>query len=161
MPLSERVRELNLTVPAASPVARDLWRWQWLLGLAAATAVIVVVIIPALNQAPKPVIQVAMLDLAGATRGTDTNETAILQQTWKETVVQRFSTSSEAEAWEKSWPGDNKRPMAKIIYDRAAGELRVAGRSEGKPFGKTFPVGTDLAGAVKLANAFVHEQTRR
>ena len=140
---------------------KTFWRWQWLLGLAAATAVIVLVIIPAWNKSPQPIIQVAVLDLAGATRGADTNDQAILQQTWKEATVQKFSTMSEAATWEKSWPEGDKRAVAKIIYDRAAGEVRVLGRWKSKPFGKTFPVGNDLAGAVKLADAFVQEQMRR
>ena len=132
-----------------------------MLGLAAATAVIVLVIIPVLNKSSEPVIQVAVLDFAGATRGADTNETAIFQQPWKETTVQKFSTASEAQAWEKHWPDGGRRAVAKIIYDRAAGEVRVLGRRKGKPFEKTFPVGNDLVAAVKLANDFVREQTSR
>ena len=140
---------------------RMFWRWQWLFGMAAATALIFLFVIPSMNKSPQPIIQVAMIDLAGATRGSDTNEAAIFQQTWKEATVQNFSTVSEAEAWEKNWPDENKRPVAKIIYDRAAGEVRVRGRWKNGPFEKTFPVGKDLATAVKLANAFVQEKTRR
>ena len=48
--------------------------------MAAATALIVLMVIPAMHKSPQPIIQVAMLDLVGATRGTDTNEAAIFQQ---------------------------------------------------------------------------------
>ena len=49
-----------------------------------------------------PVIQLAMLDTVGGTRGTDMNELGILQGTWKE-VSLTLSNASELEAWEKNW----------------------------------------------------------
>ena len=108
-----------------------------------------------------PVIQLAMLDTVGGTRGTDINELGSLQDTWKESPVQPFSSASELEAWEKNWPNGDGRPAAKIIYDPAAGEVRVSGRSRGKFFQRTFPLEKDdLALTLQHVREFVREQTK-
>ena len=158
-------------LPVAPPAARPrrsphkeeslLWRWRWILGLATATAVILLVLIPAVNKSPQPLIQLALLDVAGMTRGPSTNEIAILQETWKQATVVTFSRTGEVEAWKSDWPEERRRPIAKIIYDRAAGEVRVAGRWKNKNFEKTFPIENDLATALRLANDFVQAQTKR
>ncbi len=128
-----------------------------MLGLAAATAAVVIV---ALSIFHAPVIQIAILDTVGGNRGTDMNELATLQGTRKESPVQHFSNSSELEAWEKNWPNGDGRPAAKIIYDPAAGEVRVSGRSRGRVFQKTFLVERDLATTLQQVSAFVREQTK-
>jgi hypothetical protein len=130
------------------------------LGLAAATAVVVAF---SIFRAPNaPVIGVAILDTVGGTRGTNMNELATLQGTWKERPVQPFSSPSELEAWEKKWPNSDGRPTAKIIYDPAAGEVRVSGRSRGKFFQKTFLLEKDdLALTLQHVREFVREQTKR
>ena len=115
-----------------------------------------------LPHAPNaPVIQLAMLDTVGGTRGTDMNELATLKGTWKESAVQQFSSASELEAWEKNWPNGDRRPEAKIIYDAAAGEVRVSGRSQGRVFEKTFPVEKDLATTLQQVGVFIREQAKR
>jgi hypothetical protein len=101
------------------------------------------------------------LDTAGGTRGIDANELATLQATWKESPVQNFSSASELEAWEKDWSNSRGRPAAKIIYDAAAGEVRVSGHSQGKAFQKTFPLEKDLATTLQQISAFVQEQTKK
>jgi hypothetical protein len=111
---------------------------------------------PALPSFARP----APMSLSG-TRGADMNELATLQGTWKESPVQHFSSASELEAWEKNWPKGGGRSAAKIIYDPAAGEVRVSGRSQGKAFQKTFPLEKDLAATLQQVNAFVREQTKR
>jgi hypothetical protein len=63
---------------------------------------------------------------------------ATLHEAWKGIPVQNFSDSSELEAWEKNWPKGDGRPAAKIIYDPAAREVRVSGRSRGTFFQRTF-----------------------
>jgi hypothetical protein len=166
------------------------WGWRWVLGLAAATVGVVLVALPIFRTPNAPVIQVAMLDTAGGTystpelaysigysiglasgdrklntaggtRGIDTNELATLQGTWKGSPVQNFSSASELEAWEKNWPNDGGRPAAKIIYDRAAGEVRVSGRSRGKFFQRTFLLEKDdLALTLQQVREFVREQTK-
>jgi hypothetical protein len=137
------------------------WGWRWVLGLAAATAVVVLVALSIFHAPNAPVIQLAMLDTVGGTRGTDMNELATLQGAWKRSPVQRFSSASELEAWEKNWPNGGGRPVAKIIYDPAAGEVRVSGHSQGKAFQKTFPLEKDLATTLQQVSAFVREQTKR
>ena len=125
-----------------------MWRWRWLLGLATAAAVIALVAIPLLRQAPAPVIQVAMLDTAGASRGAEAKELALLQQTWNKAVVDSFSSTENARAWETNWPGDGRGAVVKVLYDRPAGELRVLGRWKGKSFARTFVVEQDFAAAL-------------
>ena len=148
---------------AAEEPSRSLaWGWRWVLGLAGATAVVVIVALSIFHAPNAPVIQLAMLDTVGGTRGTGTNELATLQDTWKESPVQPFSSASELEAWEKNWPSGDGRPTAKIIYDPAAGEVRVSGRSRGKFFQKTFLLERDdLALTLQHVRKFVREQTKR
>ncbi len=158
---------------AADEPDRSLaWGWRWVLGLAAATAVVVIVavsifphrssdLVNVLPHAPNaPVIQLAMLDTVGGTRGMDTNELATLQGTWKEIPGQHFFSARELEAWEKNWRNGDGRPAVKIIYDPAAGEVRVSGRSRGKFFQKTFPIEKDLATTLQQVREFVREQTK-
>ena len=137
------------------------WSWRWVLGLTAATAGVVIVALSIFHAPNAPVIQLAMLDTAGGTRGTDMNELATLQGTWKESPVQHFSSASELEAWEKNWPNGDGRPAAKIIYDAAAGEVRVSGRSQKRVFEKTFLVERDLATTLQQVKVFIREQTER
>jgi anti-sigma-K factor RskA len=148
--------------------------WRWVLGLAIATAVVLLLALPVFHVTNAPVIQLAILDTGGATRGTDTNEVAILEETWKGTSVQNFSSVRELQAWEKNWPTNDRRPAARVVYDRASGEVRVSGRSQGKVFEKTFfvwfaptaEVGrdsqeADLATTLQRAKAFIREQTKK
>jgi hypothetical protein len=146
---------------ALEPDRSVAWGWRWVLGLAAATAVVVTVALSIFHAPNAPVIQLAMLDTVGGTRGTDMNELATLQGTWKESPVQHFSGASELEAWEKNWPNGDGRPAAKIIYDAAAGEVRVSGRSQGRVFHKTFPMEEDLATTLQQVRLFIREQTKR
>jgi hypothetical protein len=135
------------------------WGLRWWLGLAAA-AVVVLVVLPGLRTPSGPVIQVAMLDLGGATRGGDTNEVTLLNQSWQNAKVDSFASADELRAWETNWPAI-KQSAIKIIYDRAAGEVRVLGRWEGKPVEKTFLIEQDLATTLKLVREFIQEQTKR
>jgi ribosomal 50S subunit-associated protein YjgA (DUF615 family) len=146
---------------AEKPDRSLVWGWRWVFGLAAATAAVVIVALSIFHAPNAPVIQLAMLDTAGGTRGGETNELATLREAWKGIPVQNFSNSSELEAWEKNWPTDGERSAAKIIYDPAAGEIRVSGHSQGKAFQKTFPLEEDLAATLQQVRAFVREQTKR
>ena len=153
-------RELP-SASAGDKERRMMWRWRWLLGLAAAAAVVTLVMLPLVREAPAPVMQVAMLDTAGASRGSDAKELALLQQTWNKAVVDSFSSAENARAWETNWPGDGRSAVVKILYDRPAGELRVLGWWRGKPFAKTFVVEQDFAAALNQAKEFVREQANR
>jgi hypothetical protein len=134
--------------------------WLWLFGAAAATAVLLFLVLPMFRPPNTPVIELAILDTAGGTRGAATNEGASLEQTWKGRPVENFFDPSELAAWEKKWPAE-VRPTAKIIYDAAAAEVRVVGRSRGRPFQKTFPLEKDLPTTLQQIRTFVEEQTKR
>ena len=118
------------------------------------------VLLPMLTKPAAPVIQVAMLDLAGPTRGGDTNELAAFHQQWQGAAVQSFGKTSELEAWEKNWPAGNQ-PVVKVIYDRSAGEVRVVGRQKGREFQKVFPVEQDLTTALQKAAVFIRQERER
>lgn len=156
--LQTKVRETLGRPAAGKETARSLaWGWRWVLGLAATAAVILLVALPMLRAPGTPVIQVAMLDRTGGTRGTDTNDVTLLQTTWKGSPVRSFSSASELETWEKNWPAEDKRSTAKIIYDPAKGEVRVSGYSQGKFFQRVFPLDKDLATTLQQVNSFILE----
>ncbi len=132
---------------------RPVRNWRWALGVAGAAAVMLMVFNPS-----KPVIEVAMLDLAGGTRGADTNQAELVRQRWKDARV--FSNAQELEAWE-SQPPQGRPKFAKIIYDPTAAEVRVSGRAQGTLFQKSFPVEKDLAATLEQAATFVREKFGR
>ena len=137
--LQTKVRQtLGRPEPAGKePDRRLAWGWRWMLGLTAATAVVVIVL-PVFRPPTAPVIQLAMLDLAGETRGWETNEVALLQQIWAKAKLDSFAKPELLRAWETNWP--SKADAVIIIYDRNAGEVRVLGRGAGKSFQNSFPV---------------------
>ncbi len=157
--LQTKVRQ-TLGRPAGAK-DKPSWSWRWWLALAPATALVVLLMVNLVTQNEQPVIQVAMLDSVGATRGTETNLLPVIQEMWKDLEVKRFASPSDLENWETSWPPEGKAAAVKIIYDRTAGEVRVSGRRRGGPFQKTFPVGEDASSAFRQARAFVLEQTQR
>jgi hypothetical protein len=133
-----------------------LQKWAWLLGLAAATAVILLVALPLSRSSKSPVIELAMLDTTGGTRGTDTNDVALLETVTKGARVRIFSSANELRMWEQTWPADGGRPEAKIIYDRAAAEMKVFYRSNGKTFERAFSVEKNLGDTLEQVNRFLH-----
>jgi len=153
--LQTKVRQ-TLGRPAGEkePDRSFAWGLRWWLGLAAATAVVVLVVLPGLRTPSGPIIQVAMLDLGGATRGGDTNEVALLNQSWQNAKVDSFASADELRVWETNWPA-GKQPMFKVICDRAAGEVRVLGRWEGKILEKTFLIEQDLATTLKQVRDYI------
>ncbi len=154
--LQTKVRETLGRPESAQANSRRTWRW--VLGLAASTAVIGILLIPALTRPGAPVVQVALLDTVGTVRGSTTNEAGFLRQQWKDSDLQTFDKSSQLEAWESSWP-TNAKIAAKVVYDRAAGEVRVLIHKTGKATVKTFAVESDLAATLSRANDFIREQT--
>jgi hypothetical protein len=159
--LQTKVRQ-TLGRPAAKQELNPslAWGWRWVLGLAAATAVIVLVALPTFRAPSGPVVQVAMLDTVGAVRGAETNETKILTQQWKNSTVQSFDQTGPLENWETNWPIGGKM-TAKVIYDRAAGEVRVLLHKGNKSQQKTFVIEQDLATTMQVAGNFIREQTRQ
>ena len=136
------------------------WNWRWVLGLATGAALVVVLLMPQLMKPSEPVIQLAMLDTAGATRGSETNAMGLLKQEWRGASLQSFDQTSLLATWEKDWRNTG-RMEAKVIYDRAAGELRVLVRGAGQPVEKTFVVQRDLAETLREASLFIEQQTKR
>ncbi len=159
--LQTKVRQ-TLGRPAAEkePDRRLAWGWRWMLGVATATAVVIVLLIPAIRTQPEAVIQIAMLDTTGGTRGADANEVQLLRQGLTPATIDSFSEFQLLHAWETNWP-PGKQPAFKIIYDRAAAELRVLERRQGKITAKTFLIEQDLASALKQAKDFIQSETKR
>jgi anti-sigma factor RsiW len=149
--------------PAAAAKEPDrsfAWGLRWVLGLAAATAVVMLVVLPMFRAPTAPTIQLAMLE-SGGTRGSVSDEVALLKQTWQTTVVHSFSDTEALRAWETSPADAQRQPTVKIIYDATAGEVRVLGRWKEKPLDKTFLVERDFATTLKLVKDYVAEQTKR
>jgi hypothetical protein len=121
--------------------------------------VLVLLMLPALRQPGEPIIQVAMLDTAGPVRGEDSDLDALKAQ-WKHSEVRTFDKAGQLDAWRTNWPGGAK-VAAKVIYDRAVGEVRVILHGPGRSAERTFPVGQDLAATLRQATDFIREQTRK
>ena len=157
--LQTKVRQTLGRPESADPEpSRSLaWGWRWVFGLAAATAVIVLVL-PMFRPSSGPVIELAMLDVAGGTRGGETNELALLQQAWGNAKLDSFTKPELLRLWETNWP--TQADAVKIIYDRNAGQVRVLGRWKGRTFQQTFPVERKLADALAQARGFVQQRTR-
>jgi hypothetical protein len=122
--LQTKVREtLGRPEPARR---RAFWNRRWVLGVAAGTAAVFLLLIPALLRPGRPVVQVAMLDTAGAVRGED-RDIGVLKQELASSDVQTFDSASALESWQASWP--KAKVGAKVIYNRAAGQVRVVVRT--------------------------------
>ena len=132
------------------------WGWRWVLGLAA-TAVVLFVALPMFRAPNAPTVQLAMLDTTGGTRGSDANEAALLRASWSVATLDSFTNAEALRAWESI----GKPDAVKIIYDRAAAEVRVLGKWRGKSFEKTFVIEQNLAATLTQAKAFIGEQTKR
>jgi hypothetical protein len=134
------------------------WNWRWLLGLAAAAAV-VVLLLPIARKPAAPLIQVAMLDTAGGVRGGENREIEVLKGQWKGATVQSFDEMKLAENWRTNWPASSGT-RAKVIYDRAAGEVRVLVNRSGQLHEKTFALDQDLSSTLQKVDAFIHKQAQ-
>jgi len=94
-------------------------------------------------------------------RGIVARVNSALHQSWEKTSVDSLTSVEMLRGWETKWPAGQKRPVVKVIYDRAAGEVRITGRWQAKEFSKTFPVDGSLADVLKQARIYIAEQTRR
>ncbi len=130
--------------------------WRWVLGLAATAAVVLLVALPMFRTPNAPTMQLAMLDTAGGTRGSDTNEAALLRETWSTASLNSFTNAEGLRQWETQ----SKANAVKVIYDRAAAEVRVLGTWRGKSFEKTFMIERDLATTLAQVKVFIGEQTK-
>lgn len=156
--LQTKVRQTFGRVAVEKKPDRHLtWGWRVFSGLAVA-AVVVALVISTFRAPNDPVLQLAMLDSAGGTRGSGTNEVTLLQQTWTNATIDSFSKPELLRAWETNWPGNPK--AIKIIYDPAAAEVRLLGRFKGEEFSKTFTVGNNLADTLREARAYLAERMK-
>jgi len=135
--------------------------WRWWPGLAVTAALIVLSVILVSTKSTRPLVQVALLDITGATRGAGTSELAVLQERWKGASVDTLGNANDLQVWETNWPNETKRPAVKVIYDRSAGEVRVLGRWKGKISRKNFAVEKDLATTLEQADEFIRQQMPR
>lgn len=156
--LQTKVRQ-TLGQPRLIDERKRSWVSRWFLVLAPA-AVGLVFFLVFVSLPKQPVIQLAMLDTAGETRGTATNQVTILQEHWKSASVQTFAKAEDLEAWEKDWR-TSKRPVAKVIYDPAAAEVRVFVKLGTNLIQRTVAVEKDLSSALRQAEDFIKEQVRR
>jgi hypothetical protein len=157
--LQTKVREtLGETQRATAGASKA--KWRWLLGFAGAAVIALAFFLTQWPTSTAPIVEVAMLDSGGLTRGGDTNEVALLKQHWSQGAVRRFEKPEDLRAWEGSWPGANGLRV-KVIYDRTAGEVRLLGRSRGGTFEKLILVEKDLTTALREAETFIQQQTRR
>jgi hypothetical protein len=124
-----------------------------------------------------PVIQLAMLDSVGQTRGTAVWElttgsaakapqgnlqvAAMLKETLHETNLMFFSDTAELKRWVGEWPSENEQPVFKIWYDRDTDEVGVSGLLGGKAqVNRKFAITTeqDLPSVLKAVSAFIRQQ---
>ncbi len=144
----------SVSAPAKAASAWTAWR-RWL-SVATGAAVIVCAAL-LLLPAQAPLIQVAMLDPVGATRGGPNPELTALREAWPKQAVSEFRTEAELASWNQTQAGAAK-DRALIVYDRAAGEVRVSGSRNGTNFAKAFAVEADLKRTLADAQRYVKEQ---
>ncbi|NBU11590.1 MAG: hypothetical protein EBS84_21750 [Proteobacteria bacterium] len=154
----------NKAVEQEKPEPSWLEVWRWWIGLATATAAVALIVV--LNRpGPNlpPVIQVAMLDSIGATRGTNASPLTVIQQQWKDVKPVEFSDNEQLKQWQKDWEAGSNRTVAKIVYDRDAGVIRVTVRSAGRLLvERSFEVKAeqDLPSVLESVKSLIKEQAR-
>jgi hypothetical protein len=84
---------------------------------------------------------------------------SLLHQTWEKAAVDSFTGAEALHAWETNWPAQNKKAVVKVVFDRAAGEVRILGRWKGESFTKTLLVERDLAATLEQAKSFIKQRT--
>jgi len=141
-PNYDRLMELVNKPPNPQP------SWRWAVAPAVGLAAIVVISLVLFNNRPEaeapaelpevvinfqqqpaapaaPVIQVALLDIVGATRGPEDTTLQQLQAAWPKVEVYQFSRSTRSEDWLSQWPLTANGPVCKIFYNQSAGELQL------------------------------------
>lgn len=146
--------------PETRPTVPKAWPWRLVLGWASGFAVVALAFLILWPQ-PGPVIHVAMLDAAGATRGGGNEERALIERVWPDQPVSEFRKAEELDAWKLQETMKAKRSSALVVYDRAAGEVQVAGSHRGEPFAKTFAVEADLKATLDAVRRYLDEQLKR
>ena len=155
--LQTKVRQT--LVESQPAMGKPAWNWRWVLGFATGAALLLFLILPQFTKPGPVVVQVAMLDTAGGARGGDTNDVEILTRQWKGSSVQTFESARLLADWETNHLKAEKRAV-QVVYDRAAGEIRVSVFSAGKPQQKTFTVDRDLTSSLQQVSLFIQEAVK-
>lgn len=156
--------------PTSNATVGEMVRqWRWLLGLGTATAVALVVVSlywprlagnTARNVNSNPLVQLAMLDSMGQTRGatgsgpTDAELASILKESLLRTNLTVFSETTDLQHWLNQWPEQKEQVVIKVWFNRDSGELRVlAQRNANRLLEKSFSVKNegDLPAVLKQA----------
>lgn len=83
------------------------------------------------------------------------DDLALLQQTWNGAAVEQLYSADDLRQWEPDRPADVGHDVIKVIFDRAASELRVYGKWKGNAFDQSFPAVPELATALGQAGIFI------
>jgi hypothetical protein len=140
-PNYDRLMELGNKPPNPQP------SWRWAVVPAVGLAAIVVISLVLFNnrpeaEAPAPpevvnnlpeqpaapaefVIQVALLDIVGATRGPEDTTLKLFQTEWPSVQIHQFSRSAISRDWLSQWPLSASGPVCKIFYNQSSGELQI------------------------------------
>ncbi len=83
-------------------------------------------------KAPEPVIQLAMLDIVGETRGAGNETVKSFKDAWPQAAYENYSEMDPAREWREQWDDDSKTPQVKILYDVTEAEITylVLGRTK-------------------------------
>jgi hypothetical protein len=155
--LRTKVRQTYRAENAAK--AKAIYTWSaWRLWLSA-TAGLATMICAALLlfQAQAPVVQVAMLDPVGSTRGGANSELMALKEAFPKGEVSEFRTQEAVDILGQKM-ASNAGDRALVVFDRSAGEVRVTGSKNGVEFIRTFAVENDLKRVLHEAQSFVVAQ---
>lgn len=134
--------------------------WRWVLGLVGAAVVLAIVLVPRLSDFREPVIQIAVYDPSGPTRGGATNDAAIVQKLWPSGSLREFSDLPDLQAWFGPHQASARRAVVQIVYDRPAAEIRVVVRQGERVAETSIPVETDLRLAWGKAGEFAETALR-
>ena len=110
--------------------------------------------------APEPVVQIAMLDIVGETRGDEDNKIQILAKAWPKNQLETYSEIDAAKSWTEKWSSDLKGPEVKILFDVIESELIIQGNWKGEIKTETIFIEDDLPGALILAKELIAEWYR-
>ncbi len=83
------------------------------------------------TPATPPVIQVALLDTVGVTRGAGDSTRDWLRAAWPGVALTEHSRRAEAREWLAQWPSQTG-DVCKIFYDQGSGELQLIANLNGQ-----------------------------
>jgi hypothetical protein len=108
-------------------------------------------------KAPEPVIQLAMLDIVGETRGEGNETVKSFKDAWPQAAYENYSEMDPAREWREQWDDDSKTPQVKILYDVTEAEVTVLGKWKGEAKTETLPVDDNLAEVIQKAKELVRQ----